>query len=63
MSKVYNSIMINIKKQLAKVDIVVNIDKNDLIFTMSNGTKKTIKQKEIEQYLFICLLDFVEDAK
>jgi hypothetical protein len=55
--------MINIKKQLAKVDIVVNIDKNDLIFTMSNGTKKTIKQKEIEQYLFICLLDFVEDAK
>ncbi len=53
--------MIDINKQLAKVNITVQKHGNVLTF-IKEGKEILIDQKELEQYLFICLLEYVEQV-
>ena len=47
----------NIKKQLAKVNIDVHTHGDQFIFIMPDKKQKNVNKKNLEQYLFICLLD------
>lgn len=55
--------MLDIVKYLGKMNIKINtINKENIVF-IDNDQEKTIKIKELEQYLFICLTDFIKDSK
>lgn len=51
----------DIVKQLRKAGIEVIQDKEHFIFGLPNSKQKRIKIKDIEKYLFICLLDYIEE--
>jgi len=54
--------MIDINKQFEKLGISFNIlDDGKIEFILSDGIIKLIDQKKLEQYLFICMLDFIKD--
>lgn len=50
----------DIKKQLAKVNVEVNVVDDHFIFTMPDKKQKIVNKKKLEQYLFICLLDYID---
>lgn len=50
----------NIIKYLKKVGFNFSIDMNDFVFTKNNKSVY-INKKELEQYLFIKLLEYVEN--
>ena len=51
----------DIIKQLKKADIEVVHDDGYFVFGLPDGKQKRIKKREIEKYLFICLLEYIED--
>lgn len=55
--------MLNISKYLKKLNIQIQSMDEKKIVLIDNGIEKTIKLKELEQYLFICLTDFIKEAK
>lgn len=55
--------MLNISKYLKKLNIQIQSMDEKKIVLIDNGVEKIIKLKELEQYLFICLTDFIKEAK
>lgn len=53
--------MLNINKYLNKLNITFIIDNDKFIFTLKDGSKKIISKKDMEQYLFICMVDFINE--
>lgn len=51
----------DIIKYLNKANIKLKVIGDFFEFTLPDNSKKIVKQKELEQYLFICLLDYVND--
>lgn len=51
----------NINKYLDKLNISFTVDDGIFTFTMYDGKIKKLTQKEIEQYLFIKLIELIEN--
>lgn len=57
----YIIVFMDIIKYLNKANIKLKVIGDFFEFTLPDNSKKIVKQKELEQYLFICLLDYVND--
>lgn len=51
----------DVVKYLKKAGIDIKVKGNFFEFTLPDKSVKIVKQKELEQYLFICLLDYIND--
>lgn len=50
-------------KYLNKAGIEIKVNGEFFIFTLPDKSTKVIKQLDIEKYLFICLLDYINDEE
>lgn len=52
--------VMNIIKYLKKLNIILVVDDGIFIFTFVDGTVKRVKQNELEQYLFIKMIEYIK---
>lgn len=52
----------NINKYLKKLNIDFQLDGDTFIFTLEDKTKKEIKKKDLEQYLFIQMIEYIKNS-
>ena len=55
--------MLDVSKYLKKMNIEIQSANEKEIVLIEDGVEKIINMKKLEQYLFICLTDFIKEAK
>ena len=53
----------NIISELNKHNIIITIKDDNYIFTFPTKEEKTIHKNELEEYLFLCLMNFINIKK
>ena len=55
--------MLDITKYLKKINIKIKKYTDETFIIDDNDVEKEINRKKLEQYLFICLTDYINNAK
>lgn len=53
----------NIINELKKHNIIISIDKENYVFTFPTKEQKIIQKIELENYLFLCLINYINIIK